>query len=191
MKPVRIIAVGGTIDAVDYDFGKGEVITFGEPAIHEILKVGRVRRLEEFTDIVLLPQKDSLAMNDEDREAILRAVLRESTPERVLIIHGTDTMPITGRLLYERVKNKTIVLTGSMRPNASPKTDAPFDVGGAWIGLQILPHGVYIVANGEIFPVQHVKKNREDPEDPHFENVPEEEENFREKIKAFFLSFLK
>jgi len=172
MKKIRIIATGGTIDAVKYDFDKGEVLAFGEPAVNEILKVGRVRNLKEFAEVIILPQKDSLAMDDEDRKKILDVVLQESTPECVLIIHGTDTMPETGRLLQQHVKGKTIVLTGSMRPNASKNSDAPFDVGGAWIACQTLPHGVYIVANGEIFPVQYVKKNRENPEDPHFENIP-------------------
>jgi L-asparaginase len=171
MKKIRIIATGGTIDAVTYDFDKGEVLSFGEPAVNEILKVGRVRNLKEFADVILLPQKDSLAMNDEDREKILQVVLQKSTPKCVLIIHGTDTMPETGRLLYKYVKEKTVVLTGAMRPNVSENSDAPFDVGGAWIACQTLPYGVYIVANGEIFPAQSVKKNRENPNDPHFENV--------------------
>ena len=169
MNPInsmRIIAVGGTIDAEKYDFAEGKVLEFGEPAVKNILKTGRVRNLDispsepikhDDADIFILPQKDSLEMTDEDRQRILDVCLMD-TRERILITHGTDTMAKTGELLSEKIKNKTIVLTGAMRPNKAPDSDAPFNLGGAIIACQTLPPGVYIVMQGEIFPIPNVRK---------------------------------
>ena len=190
MKPILIIVAGGTIDAAEYDFALGKVLSFGDPAVRKILKIGRVRNVEKNAEVIFLPQKDSLDMTDEDREKILRIVLRKSAPERILITHGTDTMLETGRLLQKHARGKTIVLTGAMRPNDSPNSDAPFSFGGAWIGCFTLPHGVYIIVDGEIFFPQCAKKNRENPDDPHFENAPVEESAFK-GIKTFLWSFFK
>lgn len=177
---IRIIAVGGTIDAEKYDFTEGRVIQFGDPAAEQILKMGRVRYgfsgtkypVDEDADIYILEQKDSLDMTDNDRMRILVLCLLEKR-KRILITHGTDTMPVTGRLLLEHVEGKTIVLTGAMRPNASDNSDAAFNFGGAYIACQTLPPGVYIVLQGEVFPVDQVKKVR-DENDPHFEYVPKD-----------------
>jgi len=172
MKNIRIIVAGGTIDAAKYDFDEGKVIVFGEPAVEKILKTGRVRHLDakgatpienDDADILVLPQKDSLDMTDEDRERILSLCQRDPR-ERILITHGTDTMAKTGELLAENIKNKTIVLTGAMQPNASENSDASFNLGGALVACETLPHGVYIVMQGEVFPVPHVQKIKKDGE---------------------------
>ena len=172
MSTLRIIAAGGTIDAEKYNFDEGKVIAFGDLAVEKILKTGRVRHLNtkaeiiienDDADIFLLPQKDSLDMTDEDRKRILDICLLDPR-ERMLITHGTDTMAKTGSLLSENIQNKTIVLTGAMRPNASENSDASFNLGGALIAAETLPHGVYIVMQGEIFPIPHVQKIKKNGE---------------------------
>lgn len=165
MKPIRIIVTGGTIDAAEYNFAEGKVISFGDPAVESILKIGRVRHVYTKTsvpfsndaDILVLPQKDSLEMTDEDRSQILSLCLRD-TRERILITHGTDTATLTGKLLAEHIKDKTIVITCAMLPNTAKETDARFNVGGAMIACSILPHGVYLVMQGEVFPINEVQK---------------------------------
>jgi len=165
MNDLRIIVTGGTIDAKEYDFSEGKVISFGNPAVENILKTGRVRYLkaetktekEEDADILVLGQKDSMEMTDADREQILSLVLSDSR-KRFLITHGTDTMQKTGALLAKNVKDKTIVLTGAMRPFLSENSDAAFNLGGALVACQTLRPGVYIVIQGEIFPVNEVRK---------------------------------
>lgn len=177
MNTIRIIVTGGTIDAEQYDFSEGKVISFGDPAVEKILQTGRVRRVFTETkdifgdtaDIFILPQKDSLDMMDDDRLLILR--LCEKDPRRrILITHGTDTMQRTGALLAEKIKDKTIVLTGSMRPYYAENSDAAFNLGSALVACQTLPAGVYVVIQGEVFPVDKVKKIRSE-NDPHFESV--------------------
>lgn len=177
MKPlIRIIAVGGTIDAEQYNFTEGKVITFGDPAVEKILRTGRVRHIspeithkvgDDDADIFVLEQKDSLDMSDADRTRILE-LCKSDQRDRILITHGTDTMALTGELLSKNIKNKTIVLTGSMRPYTAENSDAAFNLGGALIATESLPCGVYIVIQGEVFPVEKVKKIRAEG-DPHFE----------------------
>lgn len=179
MSNIRIIVAGGTIDAQKYDFKEGKVLSFGEPAVEKILKTGRVRRIDihsvlptgnDNADIFVLPQKDSLDMTDEDRQRILDICSRDER-ERILITHGTDTMAKTGELLADHIKNKTIVLTGAMQPNSSKDSDAPFNLGGALVACETLPHGVYIVIQGEVFPIPHVQKVKKDGE-RYFEKTP-------------------
>ena len=80
---------------------------------------------------------------------------------RILITHGTFTMAETAAYLGKRISDKTIVLTGSMIPLTEPKNDAEFNLGGAFIAVQLLPVGVYVVFNGIVFHWYNVKKNIE------------------------------
>ena len=71
---------------------------------------------------------------------------------------GTDTMADTAAVL-SGLKDKTIVLTGAMQPARMRRTDAVFNVGFAWAAVQLLPPGVYIAMNGEVFEAGAVRKN--------------------------------
>jgi L-asparaginase len=53
------------------------------------------------------------------------------------------------------------VLTGSLQPARFTDSDAPFNLGMAMAAVQTLPPGVYVVANGTVFPADRVRKNRE------------------------------
>jgi len=178
MGKIRFIAAGGTIDAKEYDLKEGRVITFGDPALEHILKTGRVRTislksappLKEDADIwVLEERKDSLDMNDEDRNRILLLCLLEER-NRIVITHGTDTMKKTGLLLKEHIRGKTIVLTGAMLPYQFKDSDAAINVGMAIAACQIEPPGVYIAMNGKVLPVDRADKIKE-PGDAYFKEV--------------------
>src|SRR3546814_8663057 len=69
-----------------------------------------------------LMRKDSLELDDADREAIRAAVAASDAP-RILVTHGTDTMVVTGRVLAG-IAGKTIVLTGAMQPASVRASDA-------------------------------------------------------------------
>ena len=92
-----------------------------------------------------------------ERELIKNSVL-ECDEERIIIIHGTDTMDKTAKFL-EDIKEKTIILTGAMQPARFKKTDAIFNSGFAYAAALSLDHGIYIAMNGEIFNPNNVKKN--------------------------------
>ncbi|HSM04643.1 MAG TPA: asparaginase domain-containing protein, partial [Longimicrobiales bacterium] len=103
---------------------------------------------------------DSLEMTEQDRDTIARNC--QDVPEpHIVITHGTDTMVETARVLAERVRGKTIVLTGAMIPIAFGSSDGLFNLGGALTAAQCLPPGVWIAMNGVLFPWDDVRKNRE------------------------------
>jgi L-asparaginase len=56
---------------------------------------------------------------------------------------------------------RTVVLTGALQPGRFSDSDAPFNLGMAFAAVQSLPDGVYIVANGQVFRPDQVRKNPE------------------------------
>ena len=107
---IRLLVTGGTFDK-EYDELSGELF-FKDTHVREMLRLGRC---ELELDVRMLMMIDSIDMTDSDRAAIL-AGCSEHAEERVVITHGTDTMPETARFLGERLKDQTIVLTGAMVP---------------------------------------------------------------------------
>ena len=93
---IRIITTGGTFDKL-YDAVKQE-LTFRESHLPRILNQSRVT-LPIHLDALLAV--DSLQMTDEEREMIAENALR-SVEDLVVIIHGTDTMVKTAKLLEKK-----------------------------------------------------------------------------------------
>ena len=151
---LRIFTTGGTIDKVYFD-AKSEY-EVGEPVIGRILHDAGVGFDFEVTEIL---KKDSLDINADDRARIRTAVAADPA-DRVLLTHGTDTMPETARALMG-IEGKTIVLTGSLSPARFQNSDAVFDIGCAIGAVQSLPPGVYVAMNGRVFAADKVRKNRE------------------------------
>lgn len=149
---IEIFTTGGTIDKVYFD--ANSEFEIGDSLVEELLAESNIR--EGFSTTGLM-RKDSLEMTDEDREAI-RAAVSRCPAEYVLITHGTDTMAETARTLLS-VRGKTIVLTGAMQPARMRHSDAVFNIGYAWAAVRLLPHGVYIAMNGEVFEAGSVRKN--------------------------------
>jgi L-asparaginase len=54
-----------------------------------------------------------------------------------------------------------VVLTGAMVPYAFGSSDGLFNLGSALSFAGVLPPGVYIAMNGEHFPWDQVRKNRD------------------------------
>jgi len=120
-----------------------------------MLALGRSRLDLEIRTLMMV---DSLEMSDADRDIIVEQC--RSTPERhIVITHGTDTMAATALVLAERVKEKTVVLTGAMVPYKFGSSDGLFNLGSALAFAQILPPGVYIAMNGRYLPAGQVRKN--------------------------------
>ena len=151
---IKFITTGGTIDKIYFDASSDFQI--GEPIIDELMG-------EANTDITYKVQsvlkKDSLDMDDKDREVIYKAV-ENSVTRRIIITHGTDTLVETANQL-KSIEGKTIVLFGAMQPARMRHTDAVFNLGFAVACVQTLPEGVYIAMNGNVFTPENVEKNRE------------------------------
>jgi len=149
---VAILTTGGTFDKVYFD--ANSEYSIGDPCITAILDEGNVNSDYRIQSIL---KKDSLDITSKERQIIKNSV-QECLEERIIIIHGTDTMVETAKSL-EDIKDKTIVLTGAMQPARFKKTDAIFNSGFALASAQILEHGVYITMNGMVFRSDNVKKN--------------------------------
>lgn len=149
---IRIFTTGGTIDKVYFD--ANSEFEIGESLVPELLAESNIHKGYSLEGLL---RKDSLEMTDEDRMLVFEAV-RASESSRILITHGTDTMAETASVLSS-LSDKTLVLTGAMQPARMRRSDAVFNIGFAWAAVQLLPPGVYIAMNGEVFEAGAVKKN--------------------------------
>src|SRR5689334_4998505 len=107
---IRIFVTGGTFDK-EYNEITGQLF-FKDSHLAEMLKLGRCRI---DVDIRTLMMIDSLEMTDIDRDLIARHC-EEADENHIIITHGTDTMADTATVLSQKIKNKTVVLTGAMIP---------------------------------------------------------------------------
>ncbi len=142
---ILFVQTGGTIDKY-YPAGEthhGYEFEIGKPAVESILKRGRPEFEFEVTSVL---QKDSLDLNDEDRQLIYDFVAARSE-EKIILTHGTDTIMQTAKKL-KGIDGKTVVITGSMLPEKFYESDADFNLGMAIGVVQTQPSGVYVVLNG-------------------------------------------
>ena len=154
---LKIFTTGGTIDKIYFD--KKSQYEVGDPQAGGVLDRANVCFSYDVESIL---KQDSLDMTDEDRTVIRKAV-EAASEDRMVISHGTDTMIDTAKTL-DGITGKTVVLTGSMYPAQFRDSDAVFNLGCAVVAAQILPPGIYIAMNGQIFnphtSVKNVEENR-------------------------------
>lgn len=151
---IRILTTGGTFDK-KYDEIDGNLV-FRETHLRDMLKIGRCNLAIEISRIMMI---DSLDMTEEDRLQIA-AECGKAPEDRIIITHGTDTMVETAKVVAEKVKGKTVVLTGAMIPYSFGNSDGMFNLGSVISCVQLLPPGVYIAMNGEHFTWDNVIKNK-------------------------------
>ena len=149
---IKIFTTGGTFDKIYFD-AKSE-FQFADTIIGDLLEEANI----SFDyDIVTLLEKDSLDINEVDRKMIHEAISNVKE-NRILLTHGTDTMVETAQALLD-IRDKTIVLFGAMQPARMRHSDATFNLGAACAAVQLLPAGVHLAMNGQIFDPCKVVKN--------------------------------
>lgn len=151
---LKIIATGGTFDK-HYDELAGK-LGFGASHLPEVLKRARLTLPVTLEAAKLM---DSLDMTEQDRQQILQSC-QLASERAIVIIHGTDTMRETAEVLGAAKLDKTIVFTGAMIPYEIANSDALFNLGFACGVAQLLPAGVYVAMNGQVFTWDNVQKNR-------------------------------
>lgn len=152
---IRIFITGGTFDK-EYNELNGQLY-FKDTHLHDLLELGRNKTDVEIRTLMMV---DSLEMTDEDRELIVHQC-NNADEDRIVITHGTDTMSDTAKVLAEKVKGKTVVLTGAMIPIKFGSSDGLFNLGSALAFAQTLPPGVYVAMNGRYFNALNVRKNKQ------------------------------
>ena len=155
-----LLSTGGTIEKV-YSEQSGSVENIGA-------KIDRYLRLLRLPDLDIeathLMNKDSLEMSEDDRRKVLESVReRLQAPAPVVITHGTDTMVETGLLLQRNLPELAvpIVLTGAMTPLGFEGSDGLQNLTESLLAARMLPAGVYVVMHNQVFPVDRVRKDRE------------------------------
>lgn len=159
MKHITLIATGGTIEKV-YVEETGELANRGS-IVRRMLS--RLRLEDTCISIIELMSKDSLYMTDQDRATILEAVRAAmAVSSGVVILHGTDTLSITGELLAANLPSPSVpvVLTGAMRPYEMKRSDALQNLTEALFGATTLRPAVYCVGHGRALMFPGVVKDR-------------------------------
>lgn len=154
---IQIFITGGTFDK-EYNFITGELY-FKDTHLSKMFERGRSRLDLNIKTLMMI---DSLEMTEADRSIIAHNCHRAKR-NKILITHGTDTMVETAAYLAsEKIKDKTIVITGAMIPYAfGNSSDGFFNLGSALAFVQTLSVGVYVVMNGRYFNWDNVRKNRQ------------------------------
>ena len=150
----KVFITGGTIDNLEYD-SEDKAPKNQKTIIPDLLKKSRISLGYNVEEVCF---KDSRFVNDKDKELLLKKC-KECPEEKIVVTHGTMTMPITAKYLGKNRLPKTIVLFGSAIPGNKKNSDALFNIGLALASVQLLPHGVYVTMNGKIFSWDNVKKN--------------------------------
>ncbi|MFQ5647639.1 MAG: asparaginase domain-containing protein [Candidatus Aenigmatarchaeota archaeon] len=153
---IHFILTGGTIDSF-YDGTKDTVVPLKHSAIPSYVKNLKIYEKTEFTEVCM---KDSRELTREDLKNILKTV-EESPHKKIIITHGTYTMPDSARYLKANLKRKdqTIIFTGSMIPlTGFAPSDASFSLGYSIAEVQKLAPGIYVCMNGTVFSPEEVSK---------------------------------
>ena len=83
---ILVITTGGTFDKVYFDAKSDYQV--GEPYVGNLLEEGNVTLNYEILSIL---KKDSLDIKEEDR-ILIKDKVSSATQDKIVIIHGTDTM---------------------------------------------------------------------------------------------------
>lgn len=158
---VIIITTGGTIEKT-YDEFDGSLENRGTFIKNRILSKLRL----PYTHIIIHPllSKDSLYMDEQDRELICQTIKSELIKQApIVILHGTDTMALTAKYCFDRIAEikVPVVFTGAMVPMGFDDTDATQNVTEALLAAKLLSPGFYISFHNQIFKVPHVQKNKQ------------------------------
>ena len=116
---IKIFSVGGTIDKIYFD--KKSKYQVGEPAVDQVLKEANINFSYQIESIL---RKDSLDMNDDDRQLIFDKIEADEH-KHIIVTHGTDTIIETAK------KNRsTPVATPTTGTSAATASGAPASPSG-------------------------------------------------------------
>jgi len=161
---VLIVNTGGTFNKI-YNHITGELeVIFDGSIIQDILH--EMRNFEY--RLVNILQKDSKDMTTGDREKIAETI-KEYEIDRIIVIHGTDTMHKSAEFLESRLNDRMIIMTGAMVPYAIDRVEATANLSMAIGFMQNeFKEGVFISMQGAVCPYKKLVKN---VEKGHFEKI--------------------
>ncbi len=158
--PLMILTTGGTIEKT-YDEVEGSLQNRETIVKNKILQKLRL----PYTDISVkaLMSKDSLVMDDKDRDIILASVKEYAAKKLpIVVLHGTDTMDLTAKHCFTHFKDVSVpvVFTGAMKPLGFDDSDAAQNIIEAIFSARTKQPGYYITFHGKLYLVPNVRKNK-------------------------------
>jgi len=155
MKKVLIINTGGTFNKRYNPISGALEIDEESHALEDIFAKWLCH-----CEIIHIIGKDSLDMTPQDRK-ILYSVIEDSSYDKIIIIHGTDTIDISAKYLDDSKLKKCIVFSGAMVPYSIDPVEATANLASAYGYIQAQKeNGVYIAMNGTLDRYNKVKKDR-------------------------------
>ena len=124
-------------------------------AVEDILKKSLYQKEFKITQII---SKDSLEFNKKDRKLLLKTIYN-SKSNKIIVIHGTDTMKKSAKFISKFIKNKVVVFTGAMKPYEIEKIEAISNLMQGIGFIQNSKNGVFISMHGIINKWDRVEKN--------------------------------
>ncbi len=160
MRHITLISTGGTIEKT-YDERAG-TLSNARSIVPRMLR--RLKIVDTTINTVQLLSKDSLDLTDQDRQRIAHTVitvLDQPDCDGIVILHGTDTLAVTGDLLEQNISTPRvpIILTGAMRPYEMKRSDALQNLNEAIFATGVLAPGVYCVVHGRALRFPGVYKD--------------------------------
>lgn len=153
---IAFIQTGGTLDKDYPQITNGWAFEITTPAFDRILEdLNPNFEWESYSAC----RKDSTEITGQDRQQ-LKQLIAECEADKIIVTHGTDTMPETASCLAS-LASKTIVITGAMRPERFSNSDAKINLGMAIAAVQCQPAGVYIAMHGLVIPHNEIDRNME------------------------------
>lgn len=156
MATIHIIMTGGTIDSV-WDAKQDMVVVAEHSIVPDYFASKKMDNLI-FTEICM---KDSRGLTSEDLTNLLNTI-EKSKSSKIIITHGTYTMPDTAKYLQDNLKRKdqVIILTGAMTPlKGFADSDGAPNLDLTVAKLTSLTPGIYFCLNAQIFTPEEVAKN--------------------------------
>lgn len=154
---IKIINTGGTFNK-RYDPISGELVVPKDSlAVEKILKAFYDNFKYEIRGIIF---KDSLDMDDNDRKLLLEEI-KNSETDKIIVVHGTDTILKSARYIAEKIENRCVVITGSMKPFEIDKVEATanFTLALSKVLLDFEP-GVFIAMHSLVLPYDKIHKDK-------------------------------
>jgi L-asparaginase len=155
MEDIFIINTGGTFNKIYNKISGNLDIDTTQSTLKSIATKWQAKL--KYSSII---NKDSLEFTNSDREELLDAI-KNSNYNKIVVVHGTDTIDISADYVAENIKDKTIVFTGAMVPFWIDKVEATANLAMALGFCKLAQNGVYIALNGVVGEYKEIKKDKE------------------------------
>lgn len=159
---IHLLAAGGTIGKV-YDERNGSLGNSKPVFVKKLKERLRLPYTELHIEEILA--KDSLEMDDQDRQLIVEKIeqLNQVSPHPIVILHGTDTMALSAQYCLNKLStvSSAVIFTGAMKPFGFVDTDAWQNTMEALALANHVKPGVYISFHNKLFDAETAEKDYE------------------------------